>query len=313
MRDQSILVPGACARNDRPAGDGPRGRRRGFLKALGLGAGALGLSGAGRTAWAQAGGVNDVAILQFALNLEYLEAEYYTYAVTGGGIEALGIPTTGAGVPGPITIKSNPKVPFASPAIAQYATEIAVDEQKHVVLERNTLAAFGAQPVARPALDLLNSFNVLAAAAGLPTPFDPFASDVNFLLGAYIFEDVGVSAYHGAARLIKNKDILDAAAGILAVEAYHSGSIRTVLFAQGQGAATDAISGVRQALGGSVDYGVDNGPLGQGPKGNASVVLTDANAVAASRTVRQVLNIVYGGVNAAAGLFFPNGLNGPIH
>lgn len=307
MRDQTSSTLGTRMHDGRLFS-----RRRGFFKALGLGAGALGLAGGGRNAWAQVA-INDADILNFALNLEYLEAEYYTFAVTGSSIEALGIATTGAGVQGKITIKTSPKVPFTIPIVAQYANEIAIDEQRHVIFERNTLAAFGAQPVARPELDLLNSFNVLAAAAGLPTPFDPFANDINFLLGAYIFEDVGVSAYHGAARLIKNKDILSAAAGILGVEAYHAGNIRTVLFAQGQGPATDAISSVRLALGGSVDYGVDNGPLDQGPKGAASVVLADANAVASSRTTRQVLNIVYGGVNAAAGLFFPNGLNGTIH
>ena len=65
---------------------------------------------------------------------------------------------------------------------------------------------------------------------------------------------------------------------------------------------------VRLALGDSVDYGVASGP-----DGHASIVLADNNAFAASRTAREVLNIVYGAQNAAAGLFFPTGLNGPIH
>lgn len=297
---------------------GRASRRRGFLaRALGLGAGAAGLSalGGSRTAQAVSSGpvVNDIAIMQFALNLEYLEAEYYTYALTGNGIEALGIPTTGAGTQGPITIKGNPQVQFTSRVIRDYAAELADDEQKHVKFLRNTLAAFGAQPVARPAIDLLNSFNTLAQAAGLPTPFDPFLNDDNFLLGAYTFEDVGVSAFHGAAPLIRNKDVLNGAAGILAVEAYHASLIRTPLFVMGFGPQTDAISNVRKALGGSVDYGVDNGPGGTGAKGDSSIVVADAMGIAAARTPRQVLNIVYGAVNAASGLFFPNGLNGPIH
>ena len=297
---------------DGPSTPRATARRRGFLKALGLGAGALGLAGSGLSGSARAqSGVNDAAILNFALNLEYLEAEFYTFAATGGSIEALGIATNGAGTPGPITIKPNPLVPFQTDAVRQYAVEVAVEEQRHVVFLRSALANLGIQPVARPAVDLLNSFMGLGALIGVPN-FDPFADEVSFLLGSYIFEDVGVTAYHGAAGLIKNKDVLSAAAGILAVEAYHSGLIRTILFARGQGAATQAISGVRKSLGGSVDYGVAQGPLGAGPNGNASIIVADDNAIAPSRSTRQVLNIVYGGVNAASGLFFPAGLNGAI-
>jgi hypothetical protein len=299
--------------------DGGPGRRRSnfrrdFLKqALGMSAAGVALATMDRTAMAQAPAVNDTAILNFALNLEYLEAEYYTYAVTGNSIEAAGIATNGSGTSGPITIKASPKVPFTIPAIQQYATEVAIHEMKHVSFLRSTLASLGVAPVARPAIDLLNSFNVLAQAAGLGQSFDPFASDLNFLLGSYIFEDVGVSAYHGAAPLLVNKTVLGAAAGILAVEAYHAGLIRTSLYQMNQGPATQAISAVRASLGGSApDYGVAQGADGAGPVGNSSLVIVDSNALAASRTYRQVLNIVYGGVNAAAGLFFPNGMNGPL-
>jgi hypothetical protein len=178
--------------------------------------------------------------------------------------------------------------------------------QGHVRFLRRVL---GAQAVAQPNIDLLNSFNALGVAAGLipdGTQFNPFADETSFLLGAFIFEDVGVTAYKGAARLLTNKDVLEAAAGILAVEAYHAGAVRTVLFAKGAGDAAQKISDLRDTADGPGD--TDQGIV---LNGTANLVPTDANGLAYSRTAAQVLSIVYLGGSAGGG-FFPNKLNGVI-
>ena len=117
---------------------------------------------------------------------------------------------------------------------------------------------------------------------------------------------MGVTAYHGAAPLVQSKAVLAAAAGILAVEAYHASEVRALLFARGFSSQTQAISNLRASLSGaSDDQGVSLG-------GVANIVPTDGNALAFSRAPRQVLNIVYGAQNATSGLFFPNGMNGAI-
>jgi hypothetical protein len=158
--------------------------RRSFLRRAGLGAATL-IPGAGLLSAGQAradpawpfGFINETLdddILNFALNLEYLEAKYYLYATTGSGLAAAGIGVDGKGKQGSVIIKPNPKVPFSDSVVQQYAEEIAQDEATHVKFLRSAL---GDMKVAQPEIDLLNSFNTLAQAAlGVPT-FDPFASD----------------------------------------------------------------------------------------------------------------------------------------
>jgi Ferritin-like domain len=263
----------------------------------------------------------DVDVLNFALNLEYLEAEFYlaavgrkpTYEVSGVGNATN---TAAAAVPGSVTggqmVKFSNTV--AGRAAREYAEEIATDEENHVKFLR---AALGDKAVARPAIDIGNAFAVAAAAASKNAikGFSPYGNELFFLHGAFIFEDVGVTAYKGAAPLITNPAYLEAAAGILGVEAYHAGIVRTLLY---QSRSTVAAAGLKveqivQAISDLRDAVNAPGDLDQGitMSGKANLVPTDANSIAFSRTTAQVLNIVYLG-NKGKGGFFPNGLNGNI-
>ncbi len=267
----------------------------------------------------------DPDILNFALNLEYLEAQFYSYAAFGQGLPADMLDGT-VGTRGEVSTSGSapPRaVNFTDPVVAQYAREIAYDEIAHVRFLR---AALGSARIAQPAINLsgdaTGAFTVAARAAGvvdsMTGTFDPYSSDNFFLLGAFIFEDVGVTAYKGGSPLITSPLYLEAAAGILAAEAYHAGLVRTLLYSRG--VATPAlrtyagqISDLRDALDGTVTGGGIVGDDDQGIVGSATVsniVPTDANSIAYSRNTKQVHNIVYGSASAPTkGLFFPNGTN----
>ena len=256
----------------------------------------------------------DLDVLNFALNLEYLEAQFYSYAVFGTGLTAS--MTSGLGTPGAVT--GGRKATFSDPIVAAYAKEIAGDEIAHVSFLRSVL---GNSAVAQPALNIdggaTGAFTAAARAAGVVSStgtFDPYASDENFLLGAFIFEDVGVTAYKGASPLITNKTYLEAAAGILAAEAYHAGLVRTVLYGKGMNTPAlrtnaDKISDARDSLDGTSD--LDQGITGDATTSNI-VPADTTNSIAFSRSTNQVLNIVYLSASKTAGGFFPNGVNGFI-
>ncbi|MBA2559042.1 MAG: ferritin-like domain-containing protein [Propionibacteriales bacterium] len=282
--------------------------RRNFLRSAGL----TGLGVVGATALtgiaaesADAAGPSDAAILNFALNLEYLEAEFYSHASFGHGLDHK--LTTGRGDHGKVI--GGRAVNWQTPKIRKYANEIAHDEIDHVRFLRSAL---GSAKVSRPTINLKHSFTAAARAAGLigaHQTFDPYANENNFLLAAFIFEDVGVTAYKGAAPLIDNKTYLEAAAGILAVEAYHAAVIRTNLYAKDLQAPVRAISDARDSLDGKRDD-----DRGIGTRHRANLVPTDRHGIAFSRSAARVLNIVYLTPDKRRhGGFFPDGVNGSIN
>ena len=261
----------------------------------------------------------DIDLLNFALNLEYLTAQFYVTAVSGAGLPAGQV--TGVGTQGAVT--GGRAVVFTDPIVAEYAREIAADNAAHVAFLRTTLDTAA---VAQPAINIdggtTGAFTQLMRLAGVVDAttgvFDPYASDENFLLAAFVLADVMVTAYKGASPLITTRTIVDAGAGILGTQAYHAGLIRTTLYRKGLGTPalqlienTTKISNARDGLdgGGDLDQGVASPDSGT----TSNIVPADGNALAYSRTTGQVLNVLYLTKTAASlGGFYPAGLNGNI-
>jgi hypothetical protein len=246
--------------------------------------------------------ITDESIMTFVLNLEYLEAEYYLRGTTGAGIDDMDI----GAEPGEVTGGS--QVTFETPGFADFAAELAANELAHVRYYREAL---GDMAVDRPAIDLTGGFAAVAEAAGLGADFDPFSGEISFFLGGMLFEDVGVTGYKGATPLIQDKGILEDIAGVLAVEAYHMGMVRSLLYQAGEDAiaAVNAITAARGELNGlpEIEQGIE-------VEGEANVVPSDERGIAFSRTPQQVLQIVYltPETGVSSGGFFPEGVNGDI-
>ncbi len=321
--------------------------RRKFVVGVGAGAGAtavLGLAGCGSssptptpTPTPTPATYTDTDILNFALNLEYLEAQFYLYAATGSGLQSTDI-TPGSASPyqtvGTVTLGDAAAVPGLTPEQQDILNEIAFEEQAHVRFLRTAL---GSAAVPMPDIDL-SFFGPLAVAATISTnatgsgSFNPFDNFDDFLVGGFIFEDVGVTAYSGAAPLISAAGVaagyLTAAAGILAVEAYHAGYIRTSLTGRAIAAGSAAYpylgaANLVEDLRAKLTVGASAAPSTAGSvetlltlptnltTPSAIVAASPSAAVGFSRTVNQVHHIVYGSptVGVKSGGFFPNGTN----
>lgn len=107
---------------------------------------------------------------------------------------------------------------------------LAEDEQQHVEALAATVKQLGGKPVAEPKFDFA------------------YSGTAGFLKLAQTFEDTGVSAYNGAAPMIRSKEVLAGAGGIVQVEARHAAAIRLQAGAEPAPAAFDAPLDEKQVL-----------------------------------------------------------------
>ncbi|AFL87212.1 hypothetical protein Terro_0885 [Terriglobus roseus DSM 18391] len=281
--------------------------RRRFLTAAGV-AGAVAAAATvvgcsdSTTPYVDAATQPEIDVLNFALNLEYLEATFYSYIVTGKDLPSN---LTGGG---PAPTGAPAQITFPNAQINDLFAEIYFDEASHVSALRTALGQSIA--VARPQINL-------SALAAITT--------ANYLQIARLFEDVGVTAYAGSAAKLTGNN-LTAAAQILAVEGFHAGALRLLAIQQGA-TYPSTLAGYVPADGFDVkpaDPGTVALSLAGPTTANGGFFATAANGTpgqtntytgfAFQRSTSQVLAILYGNATAgtAKGAFFPNGVNGNI-
>ncbi|WCJ23261.1 Desiccation-related protein PCC13-62 [Euphorbia peplus] len=263
---------------------------------------------------------SDADLIEVALNLEYLEAEFFLFGSMGHGLDIFA-PNLSSGGPPPIGAKMANLDLITRDIIKQFAWQ----EVGHLRAIKNITKGFP-----RPLIDLrVKSFaKVMNKAFGrkLLPPFNPYASSTHFLIASYLVPYVGLTGYVGANSKLKDSQSKKLVAGLLAVEAGQDAIIRTLLFQRAAeviwpyGATvaefTDRISKLRNKLGGEgrKDEGI-LGPECQGAEGKVygNVLAGDDYSVAYPRTPEEIFRIVYGGGDEhVPGGFYPNGAYGKI-
>jgi len=152
-----------------------------------------------KKAYAQQSTSTIVGILNYALQLEFLEANFYN----------AGLSTTAyAGM----------KATLSASELTGL-TLIQTDENNHVTFLTNTIKSLGGTPVSFTAANF-----DFTAKGTFPTVY---TSSDTWLAIAETFEDTGVRAYKGQApNLLRNKVVLTAALDIHSVEARHASHLR---------------------------------------------------------------------------------------
>jgi hypothetical protein len=166
-----------------------------FTSKVALSAVPIALGSLFKKAYGQTVSPQIIEVLNFALTLEYLEAEFYARGLAASGL-----------------------IPAANGDRAAIET-IARHEAEHVEFLRTTIMSLGGMPVAKPTFDF-------SAHGALPGALEFYIYDI-FLAVAQVFEDTGVRAYKGQApNLMSVHEILRAALRIHSVEARHAAHLR---------------------------------------------------------------------------------------
>ncbi|GMI72175.1 hypothetical protein like AT1G47980 [Hibiscus trionum] len=262
----------------------------------------------------------DLDLLEFPLNLEYLEAEFFLYGALGHGLDKVA-PYLAEGGPSPIGAKKANLDTLTNDVILQFVYQ----EVGHLKAIKKTVKGFP-----RPQLDLsaLLFAKVIDKAFGKPLnpPFDPYANSINFLIASYLIPYVGLTGYVGANPKLQGAISKRLVAGLLGVESGQDAVIRGLLYERAAQVVspypffvaefTNRISILRNTLGsaGTKDEGLIV-PIDFGAEGKVvgNVLAGDKFSVAFDRTPDEILRIVYGSGNESIpGGFFPKGANGNI-
>lgn len=273
----------------------------------------------------------DADRLNFVLQLYYLLGSYLQAGVDGKALPAA--LTGGSGAAG--TVTGGRMVTLADPLLLSQLREVVADTVAQMGYLRRTLSGAA---TALPAIDISGGqsgpFQAITVAfrgpntAPAPAPtnapvfFDPYASEVDFLLGSLALSGIVVSAIADIARSISMAFApqivaLASAAGardaVLRAALYKVG-LTEMERPEGERGDPTIFDRSRFMSDARDSYDSDrNQDEGIGDEGYANILSVDDDRNALRRTPEQALSVVYASASPkAGGAFFPNGVNGLI-
>ncbi|GAV73853.1 Ferritin_2 domain-containing protein [Cephalotus follicularis] len=263
---------------------------------------------------------SDTDRIQFALNLEFLEAEFFLHGALGKGLNDID-PNLAMGGPPPIGAQKATLDYTTSQIIAEFGYE----EVGHL---RAITATVGGVPRPLYNLSTQNFANIFDNAVGykLDPPFNPYLNTVNFLLASYIIPYVGLVGYVGTIPNLANYTSKALVASLLGVEAGQDAVIRSLLYERANEIVspygitvanfTIDLSNMRNSLAmcGNKDEGlIVPLDLGAENRTDSNILSANVDSLSFARTPQEILRIIYGtGTEYKPGGFLPDGGNGKI-
>ncbi|KAK3407400.1 hypothetical protein EUGRSUZ_K03461 [Eucalyptus grandis] len=263
---------------------------------------------------------SDVDRVQFAMNLEFLEAEFFLRGSLGQGLDSIA-PYLAQGGPPPV---GGAKADL-DPITRRIIEEFGYQEVGHL---RAIYTRVGG--IRRPLLNLsAQNFETLfdrAVGRQLQPPFNPYGNTVNYLLASYVIPYVGLVGYVGTIPFLESYNSKSLVASLLGVESGQDAVLRTLLYERADEKVepynmtvaefTGHLSRLRNELAmcGLKDEGIMvPKELGAENRTTSNVLSADVYSVSYSRTPPEILRIIYNsGSEYKPGGFYPEGGNGRI-
>ncbi|KAG6542857.1 hypothetical protein Mapa_015761 [Marchantia paleacea] len=266
---------------------------------------------------------HDKDVINVALNVEYLLAEFFLHAVFGQGLDGFDPELSKAG-PAPV---GGEKAHLGHRLVEKVAKESGFQGMGHIRLIRSKLKD---NAVPRPQLDISRSvwarFLAQALEQELNPPFNPYNDTLSFLLAAHVLPYAALSAYFDQSSHIVGQEAKKLLGGLLSITSAQDAILRTLLYQHREetletynltvAQITDKLSTYCTRL--IQDHEMDETvfvPFQQNLEQSlvGSILTVDKDFLPLRLSPSQVLGLLYGSGNASVpGAFFPQGAVGKI-